>query len=432
MTCEAYRALLERGFDGETTPEEARLMEEHEAECPDCAALRRALEQAQADMIAALDDVPPMPAGVHEGWMRAVLEDKRRQDRRAAAIRRSRLIRWGGMAAAVLFVLGGSYLTWDRMDDATIRRRAAGTVQWTALPEARDTVTSDGAADPEEIQAAPSHDASSEPAVLAAGQADGAASANGGDAWLHTAAKTEEAAEAAPEEAMWADEASVWIDGETAAEAVWDAEEAAEEPMWAAEGYLWASEEAAPEPMWEEEEAAWEEAAEYELAGAYEADTEEPAGSAPEHGPADAMTDVQITAGAANEAPAAPLPTSMPTPPPEEKRGDAKSARSKTDEETADGGTEGESSTAGPSQDLPGPGPDEAVNAADPAAPEEENAALTEQDTTPEDAAQDRSFGAYVRQVGRFLLACLPWIGGAAAAAAVAALLLRRRHRGGD
>ena len=132
MTCDEYRVLLDRLLDGEASAEDLEAMARHEAECPDCKALRADLEGLTEDLRGLAEDVPPMPAGLHDGWMRAVREDAAREadapeeekekKPNLTLLRRRRRVRWLGVAAAVLFVLGGTLLTWDELDSAPVSR----------------------------------------------------------------------------------------------------------------------------------------------------------------------------------------------------------------------------------------------------------------------------------------------------------------------
>ncbi len=118
MTCEEYRVLLDKCLDGDCGPEEEARLLAHEASCPDCAARHDELARLQASLTALSRDVPPIPADFHAGWMKRVEEDvKMRQDqesKRSAPARRGWL-RGLAVAAAAVFVIGGTLLTRDTL-----------------------------------------------------------------------------------------------------------------------------------------------------------------------------------------------------------------------------------------------------------------------------------------------------------------------------
>lgn len=118
MTCEEYRVLLDKCLDGDCGPEEEARLRAHEAFCPDCAARHDELARLQASLTTLARDVPPIPADFHAGWMKRVKEDvKMRQDqenKRSAPARRGWL-RGLAVAAAAVFVIGGTLLTRDTL-----------------------------------------------------------------------------------------------------------------------------------------------------------------------------------------------------------------------------------------------------------------------------------------------------------------------------
>lgn len=133
MTCEEYRVLLDKFLDGDAEEKDLAAMAAHEAECPGCAALRADMEALRGDLRECLEDMPPMPADLHEAWMQAVRQEARSTgapERNASAEtkrktmnpRRRRNNRWLAAAAAAALVLGGTYLTWDQLDDAPMTR----------------------------------------------------------------------------------------------------------------------------------------------------------------------------------------------------------------------------------------------------------------------------------------------------------------------
>ncbi|MBR5345154.1 MAG: zf-HC2 domain-containing protein [Clostridia bacterium] len=156
MTCEEYRALLDRLLDGEATPEELESMRAHEADCPDCAALRAEMEDLTG-LLRDAEDVPPMPEDLHAQWVQAVREDNVREENiqeesaqeekpvqkqriLSMAAFRKQWMRWGATAALALLVLGGTLLTWDSFDKAKTRTPKAQPPAVTAtLAAAKET-----------------------------------------------------------------------------------------------------------------------------------------------------------------------------------------------------------------------------------------------------------------------------------------------------
>ncbi|MBQ6173253.1 MAG: zf-HC2 domain-containing protein [Clostridia bacterium] len=115
ITCDEYRALLDRLLDGETlSQEEEDAMRTHEASCEECALLREALTLQEKDLAALAEETPPMPEDLHARWMAAVEADA--AERKNTERRTSRgWTRWLSVAAALVLVLGGTLLTRDRL-----------------------------------------------------------------------------------------------------------------------------------------------------------------------------------------------------------------------------------------------------------------------------------------------------------------------------
>ena len=146
MNCEEYRALLDRLLDGEATSAEEEALRRHEAECPDCAALRRDMTGLM-ELLGNGDDAPPMPEDLHSQWVQAVRaeapaapekEEKKERVLSMAAFRRQ-WMRWGATAALALLVLGGTLLTWDSFDKAKTRTAAMRPAVTVAAKKAEET-----------------------------------------------------------------------------------------------------------------------------------------------------------------------------------------------------------------------------------------------------------------------------------------------------
>lgn len=111
MNCNNYNVLLEKFLEGTLTPEEETLLRQHEDECPVCAARRAALDNLP-DLLSGLkDDVPPLPEDFHQGWMSQVEKTAMKHK----PYQRKPWLRALSAAAAVMFVIGGTLLTRDRL-----------------------------------------------------------------------------------------------------------------------------------------------------------------------------------------------------------------------------------------------------------------------------------------------------------------------------
>ena len=119
MTCNEYSVLLEKLLEGSLTDEEALALRRHEAGCPACARQHRELDHLQ-DTLSTLDSrVSPMPEDLHAGWMQKVEEEAMEKKRRFTTPgRRAAITRALSVAAALVFVLGGTLLTRDALNSA--------------------------------------------------------------------------------------------------------------------------------------------------------------------------------------------------------------------------------------------------------------------------------------------------------------------------
>ena len=78
------------------------------------------------------DEVPPMPEGFHEGWLQLVREDAAMMEEKQSTRQQGRTGRFAGLkrlaavAAAVVFVVGGTALTRDYLPGKTGSTAAAG------------------------------------------------------------------------------------------------------------------------------------------------------------------------------------------------------------------------------------------------------------------------------------------------------------------
>ena len=119
MNCSEYSVLLEKLLEGSLTDEEALALRRHEAGCPACARQHRELDHLQ-DTLSTLDSrVSPMPEDLHAGWMQKVEEEAMEKKHRFTPPgRRAAITRALSVAAALVFVLGGTLLTRDTLNSA--------------------------------------------------------------------------------------------------------------------------------------------------------------------------------------------------------------------------------------------------------------------------------------------------------------------------
>lgn len=136
MTCEAYRELLDRALNGEATQAELENMRQHELSCTACAALHRELSSLQTELASLNDDVPPMPEELHQRWT-ALVEDSTMEKQTKGIRFRQQLTRFASIAAALVFVIGGTLLTRDELAPRSV------TTPKSAEPASYVSVTAD-------------------------------------------------------------------------------------------------------------------------------------------------------------------------------------------------------------------------------------------------------------------------------------------------
>ncbi len=90
--------------------------------------LRQALSRLNAE-------VPPVPEDFHAGWMKRVEDDMEQKQHQKAQIRH-RVTRWLSVAAAVVFVFGGTLLTRDKLAQVGMEQSAAQGGEGLFLPTA--------------------------------------------------------------------------------------------------------------------------------------------------------------------------------------------------------------------------------------------------------------------------------------------------------
>lgn len=128
MNCEAFRALLDRVLDGSATQQERRCLAAHEAVCPACAHLHSELDALSSELDHYAANLPPVPATFHSRWTAAIREEQQevsmenKQDRKT--LTRRQWTRMLSVAAALVFVIGGTALTRDHLTGNTLQSAA--------------------------------------------------------------------------------------------------------------------------------------------------------------------------------------------------------------------------------------------------------------------------------------------------------------------
>ena len=183
MNCEAYQALLTTCLEEGFTPEAEEQLRRHEAQCPDCAALRASLE-ALPDSLASLETaVPPMPEGLHQRWTEALkgenngMENREKTGRTRHGFGRGAL----AVAAALVLLIGGTVWARDSLpgrrtaSPAAARTDAGQNAAKTSAPAYGASAYANGAADYETPFAAAEADMADYDTPMEEAETEGAA-----------------------------------------------------------------------------------------------------------------------------------------------------------------------------------------------------------------------------------------------------------------
>lgn len=103
MNCEEFLNLLDAYLDGEASEQDARRLEEHAKECPSCAML---LETCRDARLSGGDMQPPPKFSA--AWRAGIRKEERMEEKRQ---KKKQWKNWIAVAAAVVFVAGGTALT---------------------------------------------------------------------------------------------------------------------------------------------------------------------------------------------------------------------------------------------------------------------------------------------------------------------------------
>lgn len=144
MNCEQHAALLEKLWEDAITPEEEARLREHEERCDDCARRRREAELLRMDLDALAQEELPLPEDFHQGWMQLVEQEAADMHAVSQAPKRQRksVARLLSLAAAVVFLVGGTLLTRDQLQltqPSTVKSQV--TESGTALEEETGNTT---------------------------------------------------------------------------------------------------------------------------------------------------------------------------------------------------------------------------------------------------------------------------------------------------
>ena len=83
------------------------------------------------------EDVPPMPEGLHAAWMQKVEDDQMEKK-----TTRKSITRFLSIAAAMVFVVGGTLLTKDTLSSAAMLCPSTNALRALVMPQATPTMPS--------------------------------------------------------------------------------------------------------------------------------------------------------------------------------------------------------------------------------------------------------------------------------------------------
>lgn len=132
MNCEEFLNLLDAYLDGEASEQDVRRLEEHAKECPSCAMLLETCRDARLSG----GDVQPPPE-FSAAWRAGIRKEERMEEKRQ---KKKQWKNWIAVAAAVVFVAGGTVLTRE-----PLRRAAEGGMEKSAAVDTADTAMELGA-----------------------------------------------------------------------------------------------------------------------------------------------------------------------------------------------------------------------------------------------------------------------------------------------
>jgi hypothetical protein len=128
MNCKEFSNLLDAYLDGSLPEADAQKAQEHAAHCSECASLLTLRQDCRR-----LDEEIEVPEAFSSSWRRMIKEEAKMDENKTPKkpLETGRWKKWLAIAAAVVFVLGGTLISRDSMAPRTVYRtsqNAAGTV----------------------------------------------------------------------------------------------------------------------------------------------------------------------------------------------------------------------------------------------------------------------------------------------------------------
>ena len=127
MNCKEFSNLLDAYLDGSLPEADAQKAQEHAAHCSECASLLTLRQDCRR-----LDEEIEVPEAFSSSWRRMIKEEAKMDENKTPKkpLETGRWKKWLAIAAAVVFVLGGTLISRDSMAPRTVYRtaqNAAGT-----------------------------------------------------------------------------------------------------------------------------------------------------------------------------------------------------------------------------------------------------------------------------------------------------------------
>ncbi len=129
MTHEQYNVLLDAWLEGTLSKEEETELLIYESEHPECTKQREALSDLQQELSQLGGEIPPVPADFHAAWTSRLeetdmthTENSTPETRPEASPRkRGKFMKYLAVAAALVFLIGGTMLTRDTLPSRRMR-----------------------------------------------------------------------------------------------------------------------------------------------------------------------------------------------------------------------------------------------------------------------------------------------------------------------
>ena len=145
MDCKEFSNLLDAWRDGALTDEQQRQMDAHAAACPDCAALWALRKDCRS-----MDEAIEVPEGFSSSWRQLVREEEEMEEKmEKRKARKFNWQAWAAVAAALVFLIGGTLISRDSMAPRTAyqtKDSAAESAQLGSSLRSAKTIADSGAA----------------------------------------------------------------------------------------------------------------------------------------------------------------------------------------------------------------------------------------------------------------------------------------------